>query len=168
MVEPGIVIIDSREKKVHIFELTGPLAMNIDQRHQEKSHNYAPFLTDMTGYDCSVNCFEVSSTGFITKRNKSTLTTLHSFIKPDIKKSAFLKNLHSLAWYGSYKLWLSREDADFQDPPFLLPHNDITTTNTVYEIGSQEEVEGRRWRGRGGGQEVEGRRRGKIDLGTQQ
>ena len=107
----------------------------------------------MTGYDCSVNCFKVSFTGFISKRNKSTLNTLHSFIKPTIKKSAFLKNLHSLACYGSYKLGLSREDAEFQDPPFLNPDIDITTTNTVNKISSQEEVEGR-W--------------GEIDLGTQQ
>ena len=67
-------------------------------------------------------CFEVSSTGYINARNKSTLTTLHSFLGKDMKKSVFLSNLNSLAWYGSYQLWLTREDKEFADPPFLIPH----------------------------------------------
>ena len=143
--KPDIVIVDNHMRKVHIFELTVPLTVNIEQRNHEKSLKYAPFATDMTGYDCSVHCFEVSSTGFISKRNKSTLSTLHSFIKKDLRKSSFLQNLHALAWYGSYKLWLSREDAEFPDPPFLLPHLDITpSTHTMIETGSQEEEEGRR------------------------
>ena len=98
------------------------MTTNIDQRHVEKSQKYAPFISDITGYTCKVNCFEVSSTGFINKRNKVTLTTLHSFMKPEIKKSTFLSNLNSLAWYGSYKIWLTRDDPSFADPPFLAPH----------------------------------------------
>ena len=61
-------------------------------------------------------------TGFISKRNKSTLTSLHKLMKQDIKKSTFLSNLNSLAWYGSYKIWLTREDPTFTEPPFLVPH----------------------------------------------
>ena len=43
--KPDIVIVDETKKKLHIFELTVPLTMNIDQRHSEKSHKYTPFLT---------------------------------------------------------------------------------------------------------------------------
>ena len=43
-------------------------------------------------------------------------------MKQDIKKSTFLSNLNSLAWYGSYKIWLTRDDPTFADPPFLIPH----------------------------------------------
>ena len=120
--KPDIVIIDPAKKKLHIFELTVPLTTNIDQRNIEKSRKYAPFVTDITGHDCTVNCFEVSSTGFISKRNNSTLTTLHSFMRKDMKKSKFLNNLNALAWYGSYKIWLTRDDPNFADPPFLIPH----------------------------------------------
>ena len=120
--KPDIVIIDSTKKKLHIFELTVPLTTNIDQRNSEKSRKYAPFVTDITGHGCTVNCFEVSSTGFISKRNNSTLSTLHSFMKKDLKKSKFLSNLNALAWYGSYKLWLTREEPNFADPPFLISH----------------------------------------------
>ena len=120
--KPDIVIIDSAKKKLHIFELTVPLTTNIDQRNSEKSRKYAPFVTDITGHGCTVNCFEVSSTGFISKRNNSTLTTLHSFMRKDLKKSKFLSNLNALAWYGSYKIWLTRDEPNFADPPFLISH----------------------------------------------
>ena len=59
---------------------------------------------------------------FISKRNNSTLTTLHSFMRKDLKKSKFLSNLNALAWYGSYKIWLTRDDPNFADPPFLISH----------------------------------------------
>ena len=120
--KPDIVIVDEMKKKLHIYELTVPLTMNIDQRNFEKTQKYTPFITDITNYTCTLNCFEVSSTGYINPRNKLTLTTLHSFVRKDMKKSTFLSNLNSLAWYGSYQLWLTREDKEFATPPFLIPH----------------------------------------------
>ena len=120
--KPDIVIVDEIKEKLRIFELTVPLTTNIDQRNSEKTQKYTTFLTDITNYTCTLNCFEVSSTGYINARNKSTLTTLHTFLRKDMKKSVFLSNLNSLAWYGSYQLWLTREDKEFADPPFLIPH----------------------------------------------
>ena len=99
-----------------------PLTSNIDQRHSEKSRKYAPFLTDITEDTTTVNCFEISSTGFITNSNRSTLSTLHLFMRKDLKRSTFLSNLNALAWYGSYKIWLTRDEPIFVDPPFLIPH----------------------------------------------
>ena len=127
---PDIVIVDKHMKTVHIYELTVPLSVNIDIRNREKSNKYAPFITDMTGYTCTVNAFEVSSTGYINSRNKSTLTTLHKLMRKDLKKSVFLSNLNSLAWYGSYSLWLSREQQEYPTPPFLIPHLNLPTPAT--------------------------------------
>ena len=140
--KPDIVIMDTQKKHMHIFELTCPLSMNIDKRNQEKSKKYAPFVTDITGYVCTVNCFEVSSTGFITTRNKSTLSTLHSFIRKDMKKSTFLSNLNSLAWYGSYKIWLTRDDPSFADPPFLIADIPITKSSSQREEEESQERRG--------------------------
>ena len=120
--KPDIVILDKHMKALHIFELTMPLSRNIESRHKEKSDKYAHFLRDITGYKCSVNCFEVSSTGFISTRNQKTLNLLHKFMDRDLKKSVFLKNLNSLAWYGSYQVWISREDPTFVSPSYLIPH----------------------------------------------
>ena len=120
--KPDIVIADIQNKTLHIFELTMPLNKHIDTRHQEKTHKYTPFITDITGYKCTLNCFEVSSTGFINSRNKQTLHSLHSIMRKDLKRSVFMHNLYSLAWYGSYQVWISREEPEFATPPFLLPH----------------------------------------------
>ena len=92
---------------------------NSDQRNNETTKKYTPYMTDVTNYTCTVKCFEVSSTGYINTRNKSTLATLHSFIRKDMKKSSFF----SLPWHGSYQLWLTREDKEFADPP--SPHQVI-------------------------------------------
>ena len=119
--KPDIVIIDTNSKNLHIFELTCPLAMNIDKRNQEKSLKYAPFVTDITGFVCSVNFFEISSTGFVNTMNKSTLAKLHTFIRKDMKKSVFLSNLNSLAWYGRYQIWLSNLETLKREVSILRP-----------------------------------------------
>ena len=99
-----------------------PLTRNIDIRHQEKTQKYTPFLTDITGYKCTLNCFEVTSTGFINNRNKTTLHNLHKLMRKELKKADFMNNLNSLAWYGSYQIWLSRENPTFTSPSYLIPH----------------------------------------------
>ena len=101
-IKPDIVIIDKHSKTVHIYELTCPLTRNIKERHMETSTKYAPFITNMTGYHCTVNCFEVCFTGYISYENKITLTKLHKIMKKYLKKFTFLSNLNSLAGYGSY------------------------------------------------------------------
>ena len=120
--KPDIVIVDSYTKTLHIYELTVPLSRNIDIRHKEKTEKYTPFFTDITGYKTTLNCFEVSSTGYISKSNHDTLGRLHKLMRKDMKKSVFKTNLNSLAWYGSYQIWLSREDTNFNAPPYLIPH----------------------------------------------
>ena len=120
--KPDIVIMDSQTKTLHIYELTMPLSRNIEARHTEKTRKYTPFITDITGFTTKLNCFEVTSTGFIDKRNHTTLDNLHKLLRKDLKKSVFKNNLNALAWYGSYQIWISRENPEFATPPFLLPH----------------------------------------------
>ena len=120
--KPDIVILDDHKKQIHLFELTVPLNRNIKGRHDEKTQKYAPFLTDITCFKPTLNCFEVSSTGFINPENHITLNTLYKFIRKDMTKSTFKNNLNSLAWYGSYKIWQTREDPEFSTAPFLIPH----------------------------------------------
>ena len=67
-------------------------------------------------------CFEVSSKGFLTTRNHTHLNTLHRFLKPGLKRSTFKENVSALTVYGSYQIWLSRAEAVFVVPPFLVPH----------------------------------------------
>ena len=123
--KPDIVIVDTHTKTLHIYELTMPMMANIDARHNEKTNKYSHFLTDISGYKCNLNCFEVTSTGFVSTRNQKTLHKLHSLMRKDLKRSVFMNNLNSLAWYGSYQIWLSREDPTFTSPSYLIPHLDL-------------------------------------------
>ena len=106
----------------------------LDHKHwptqQWKTKKYTQFLTDITNYTCTLNCIEVSSTGYINARNKSTLTTLHSFLRKDMKKSVFLSNLNSLAWYGSYQLWLTREGVCLPSLPHQAPASSGFSTSS--------------------------------------
>ena len=96
--KPDIVILNNNTKEINLFELTCPSEKHIETRHKEKSDKYAHFTTDITAYKCKVNCFEVSSKGFISTRNHTTLSTLHKFMKPSIKVTQFKKIfLHSLS-----------------------------------------------------------------------
>ena len=118
---PDIVIIDNHKKSIHLFELTCPAERNIETRHTEKSNKYAHFTTDITELSCKVNCFEVSTKGFINSRNHSTLNTLHKFVKPSITKSQFKSNISALSLTASYHIFLCKNEPTFIEPPYLLP-----------------------------------------------
>ena len=62
------------------------------------------------------------------KRRK--YSPLHKLMRKDLKKSVFLSNLNSLAWYGSYSLWLSGEQQEYPTPPFLIPHLNLPSPAT--------------------------------------
>ena len=119
--KPDIIIIDSETKIIHVFELTVPDIRNIDIRHQEKMNKYAHFLTDMTGYTCSVTCFEISTLGFISKQNHTFLHSIHRFIKPGIKLQKFKENISALSVYSSFHIFICRKEQDFTSPPYLSP-----------------------------------------------
>ena len=119
--KPDIVIIDKKQKILHIFELTVPFEQNIEQRHLEKANKYAHFETDCTDYNCNVTAFEVGSRGYISTRNHSAIYTLHKFTKPGIKLTKFKKNISSLALYSSYHIFITRNEEHFNQPSFFLP-----------------------------------------------
>ena len=119
--KPDIVIIDKKDKSVHIFELTCPLEQHIEKRHLEKSNKYAHFVTDCSSgtMKCQVTCFEISSRGLITPRNSEHLHTLHKYTQKGLKLSTFKKNVSALSVLSSFHIWLCRSDPTFQEPPFL-------------------------------------------------
>ena len=93
----NIVIMNNQAKTIHLLELTCPAEKNIEDRHTEKSNEYAHFVLDITDFKCKVDCFEVSSKGFLTSGNLITLTTLPKYINPQHKTLTFHEeSLHSL------------------------------------------------------------------------
>ena len=52
------------------LELTMPLNRNIDDRNKEKTMKYTPFLTDITGYNCTLNCLRSAALALSTHGTK--------------------------------------------------------------------------------------------------
>ena len=119
--KPDIVILNRQAKTISLFELTCPSEKNIEERHTEKSNKYSHFTTDITDYKCKVEAFEVSSKGFLTSRNHTTLATLHKFINPSIKLSLFKKNISALSLTASYHIFNCKTGPVYVEPPFFLP-----------------------------------------------
>ena len=119
--KPDIVIIDHHKKIIHLFELTCPSERHIDTRHKEKSNKYSHFTTDITLYNCRVYCFEVSTKGFLTTRNHTTLNTLHKFMKTGTTQSKFKSNISALSITASHHIFLCRNEPTFTEPPYILP-----------------------------------------------
>ena len=94
---------------------------NIEERQNEKSNKYAHFTSDIADYNCKVEVFEVSSKGFLTSRNHTTLATLHRFINPNIKLSLFKKNISALSLTASYHISTARLNLFSWNRLFLLP-----------------------------------------------
>ena len=116
---PDIVVIDVEKNIVNLLELTCPSEENVNIRHQDKSRNYAHFLTDIP--HSTLTCFEVSSKGYLSTRNHTALNTLFTFLKPGIKLKTFKQNISVLSVYSSYHIWLCRSDPVFTVPPPLPP-----------------------------------------------
>ena len=119
--KPDIVILNNHKKEIHLFELTCPSELNIEKRHLEKSNKYAHFIRDCTDYKCTVNCFKVSSKGFLTTRNHLTLKTLHKFMNQQTKLSTFKQNISAISLIASHLLFICRKDPTFTEPSYILP-----------------------------------------------
>ena len=71
--KPDIVVINEKEKTVHILELTVPFEHNIKTRHTYKANKYSHFTRDITNYRATVIPFEVGARGYLTTENEQSL-----------------------------------------------------------------------------------------------
>ena len=89
--KPDIVIINKKDPKVSIFELTVPSEQRIELSNTLKSNKYQHFRTDIKSHTVTVTPFEVGShTGYISSQNKKNLADLHKFCKKEIKLKTFI------------------------------------------------------------------------------
>ena len=80
---------------------------------------YDHFLRDIP--QSTLTCFEISSKGYISPRNHTSLNLIHKFVKPEVKLSTFKKNISALNIYTRYDIRLCRSDPAFTVPPLLSP-----------------------------------------------
>ena len=121
--KPDVVIVDTKQKKVDMFELTVNWESNSVKNNIYNSDKYAHFVKDITTHKASVTAFEVGVRGQISKENMSRLHSLHTFTKKNIKFKTFTNNLSALAVNSSYFIYTCRKQpmwnqTDYLGPPF--------------------------------------------------
>ena len=116
---PDIDVINVENNTVNLLELTCPSEQNIDIRHKQKFLKYDHSLRDIP--QSTLTCFKISSKGYISPRNHTSLNFIHKFLKKNIKLTTFKKNISALNIYTSYHIWLCRSDPAFIVPPLLSP-----------------------------------------------
>ena len=86
LLKPDIVIVDTRSKTVHVFELTVPGEARLEKAHKLKDDKYSHLVSDIKSHTVTVTPFEVGAqTGHINSDNKQRLHKIHSFCTKDIK-----------------------------------------------------------------------------------
>jgi hypothetical protein len=83
--KPDLVLLNRKEKKITVLELTSPLEHNIENAYRRKLEKYTPLKTDLEekGFNVSLVPFEIGSRGYVSKRNRENLITV--FVKNNIK-----------------------------------------------------------------------------------
>ena len=116
---PDIVIIDSKNMTVNIFELTVPFESNIRSRNIYKNDKYAYLLTDIKSHTTSVTAFEIGVRGFISKENKERLADIYTFCDKKIKLKTFNDNISALAINSSYYIYTCRKEPSWNMNSYL-------------------------------------------------
>ena len=108
--KPDIVIVDEKNKKAVIYELTVPFERNIPTQHKYISEKYAHFETDIKKHSLLVVAFKVGSRGGLTKENTKVLGDIQKQVmKKNIQKKNFVNNIKSLSVMSSYYIFTARK-----------------------------------------------------------
>ena len=120
--KPDIVIVDEKNKKAVIYELTVPFERNIPTQHKYKSDKYAHFETDIKTHSTSVVAFEVGARGGLTKENTKVLGDMQKqFMKKNIQKKHFVNNVKSLSIMSSYYIFTARKHMSWEHTGYISP-----------------------------------------------
>ena len=116
---PNIVIYDKKNKTKHVFELTVSYEHNLEKRHTDKINRYAYMSTDIRKFKPVFEAFEVGARGYISSDNKLRIKQIHNFCNKETTKKQFIENIAKLAIYGSYHVYLCRNQTEWAAPALL-------------------------------------------------
>ena len=120
--KPDIVIINRKEKKIALMELTCSLLRNTGNAHTRKTLAYTNMATDIKekGFKVQLVPFEVSSEGHIWRSTKSDIMqTLRSF---NIKiPSSTFEELAQISLLTTMSIFHAYQTTEWVSPPLLKP-----------------------------------------------
>ena len=120
---PDIVIINRKEKKIVLFELTVSFEKNADSANARKTRRYIDLTSDLNknGWSAENIPFEIGSRGHINKRNKTSIESTMKNHKISIHKKLFLQSISKISLLCSFAIFQAHCQPSWQSPPYLHP-----------------------------------------------
>ena len=115
---PDLVILDKRktQTEIHLVELTVPFDTieGIERARERKSERYAALASDISeqGLKCHLHTLEIGTRGYISPRNRGTITHLCK-IAGERKVKEVLSNCSKQALLGSKAIYNARNSPDW-------------------------------------------------------
>ena len=115
---PDLVILDKRktQTEIHLVELTVPFDTieGIERARERKSERYAALASDIReqGLKCHLHTLEIGTRGYISPRNRGTITHLCK-IAGERKVKEVLSNCSKQALLGSKAIYNARNSPDW-------------------------------------------------------
>ena len=119
--KPDMVIMDHKEKTIHLFELTVNWESNSEKNNTYKSEKYPQFLKDITKYKPSLTAFELGVMGHLDMESMKRLKNLHLFMRKNIKLKTFTNNLSALTVNSSNFIFTCRNESMWNHVGYLGP-----------------------------------------------
>ena len=114
---PDMVIVDSINRTIIIFELTVCFETNIESAQSRKLDRYAALVADINANNWTVTLktLEIGCRGFINKNNKSKLNNMLKASNSRTKLSHLVSDLSRCAILCSFSIFTSRQEATWND-----------------------------------------------------
>ena len=119
---PDLVIVNRKEKKIALMELTCPLEQNVDKANAYKTTTYTPLQLSLEekGFQVELLPFEIGSSGHITNHNKKGIENILRKFGIKLKPHIFT-NLSKISLLCTMSIFYAYQTSDWVDPPLLEP-----------------------------------------------
>ena len=120
---PDIVLINRKDKKIALLELTVSFEKNIESANIRKSSRYFDLTNNLKAKGWSADCvpFEIGSRGHITKKNKSDITNILRKYNIKLPQKKFQEELCKISLLCSFAIFQAHCQPMWQSPPYLHP-----------------------------------------------
>ena len=120
---PDLVLINRKEKKIELLELTCSFETSIERANIRKTKSYNDLKSDLLkeGWKTTLVPFEIGSRGLVNKRNRESLIAVMKRNRIKLRHTQLFKDLSKISLLCSYSLFQAHCVPSWQDPPFLHP-----------------------------------------------
>ena len=120
--KPDLVLINRRERKIALLELTCPLENNIQKAHDKKALKYTQLQLDLEekGFQVQLVPFEVGSSGHITKHTRKSLEDVLKIYSIRMKPQV-VQNLAKISLLCTMSIFHAYQTSEWVSPPLLEP-----------------------------------------------